>query len=91
MHIASERCVITVNTIGRPVLAAWYMIYLAATAIDAMCVRRGLVGVLDRLGKSRRYLVPLKMARANRLLGSDGSLSVTVGDRSPQANIAAFS
>lgn len=67
-----ERCVITVKTIGRPILAAWYMIYLAAIAVDAMCVRRGLVGVLNRLG-------------------SDGSLLVTIGDRNPQADMAALS
>lgn len=50
IHLASRRCVVTAGTIGSPISAAWYVMYLGATAVDTMCVRRGLKGVVDGLG-----------------------------------------
>jgi hypothetical protein len=42
--------VITVSTSGPPNHAAWYAIYYATTAIDAMCVRKGKAGSVTALG-----------------------------------------
>lgn len=49
-HPASRRCVITVSTDGPPTYSAWYAMYTAATAIDAMCVRQGRAGFVTALG-----------------------------------------
>ena len=89
--LASGRCVITVNTIGMPELASWYPLYLAAVAIDAMCVRQGLSGIVSRLGKSCQMSRQMEMTGADPFLGSDDSLVVTIGDRDIKAGIAATS
>ena len=78
-----------VQSIGQPVLAAWYRLYLAAIAIDAMCVRRGLTGFSDLLGEG----LPadwslLRMTKANGILGS---LSVSIGDWNSRSDMAAAS
>lgn len=58
MHIAFGRCIITADIAGRPSSVTWYIMYLAAIAIDAMCVRQGLVGVMNRLGESCQMTRP---------------------------------
>ena len=82
---------ITVNTIGRPELASWYSLYLAAIAIDGICVRQGHSGIVSRLGESGQMTRQLKMIAADPFLGSDESLVVTIGDRVIQADVAATS
>jgi len=47
---AARRCVITASNIELPTNTNWYVIYLAATAVDAMCVRRGRAGIGVHIG-----------------------------------------
>ena len=82
---------ITVNIIGRPGLASWYSLYLAAITVDAMCVRQGFSGIVSRLGESCEMTRPMNMIGADPFLGSDDSLVVTIGDRVPEANVSATS
>ena len=91
MHIASDVCVITVNTVGPPELASWYSLYLAAMAIDAMCVRQGLGGLVSRLGEGCQMTRSKGMCKADPFLGSDGGLVVSIGQRDPQIDMAAIS
>ena len=79
------------NTIGQPELASWYSLYLAAIAIDAICVRQGFSGMVSRLGESSHMTRPMTMIRANPSLGGSGDLVVTVGDRNFRANMTATS
>ena len=74
-----------------PELASWYSLYIAAIAIDAMCVRQGLSGIVSRLGESCQMTRQMKMVGADPTLGSDDRLVVTIGDRGIQADIAATS
>ena len=83
---------ITVNIIDQsPVLATWYSLYLAAIAIDAMCVRQGLSGIVSHLGESCQMTRQMKMTGADPILGSDDSLVVTIGGRVIQAHMVATS
>ena len=43
---------ITANYVGMSSYTSWYTLYLAAAAIDAICVRRGFTGAMNRLGES---------------------------------------
>ena len=52
----TQECVITADSVGNPTEATWYMIYLAAVAIDVMCVRRGLAGNATHIGLSKSLL-----------------------------------
>ena len=82
---------VTLNTIGKPELASWYSLYLAATAIDAICVRQGLSGIVSRLGESCQMTRQMKMIGADPFLGSDHSLVVSVGNRDIPAGMVATS
>ena len=56
MLVASGQCIITANYVGLSSYTSWYTLYLAAAAIDAMCVRRGLTGAMNRLGESFAHM-----------------------------------
>ncbi len=48
---ADGRCSLTIDTTGADDSWTWYNIYKAATEIEASCVRRGLRGMINRLGE----------------------------------------
>ncbi|MCJ1455355.1 hypothetical protein MMC28_005710 [Mycoblastus sanguinarius] len=73
----SRRCLVTTNTNGPSSSASWYEIYLAATAIDALCVRQGRAGLAINLG--------------NGLSGGPGTLFVTIKDENPRSDVVATS
>lgn len=63
MTIVARQCVVVANCISMPTTANWYILYLAAIAIDAMCVRRGMAGIAIDLGIGKsihRYLLDSK-------------------------------
>ena len=92
MHVASGECIITANFVGLSSYTSWYTLYLAAVAIDARCVRRGLTGVMYRLGESCQMTRSYENGSALKLVpGSEASLLVTIGSRNTQTNMAATS
>ena len=46
----NQRCLITVNAVGSPTTANWYIVYLAAIAVDAVCLRNNKAGIIINLG-----------------------------------------
>ncbi len=66
------------------------MIYLAATAIDAMCTRRGMSGVVSHLGEScEKGRLHVKRFSVDVFPGSDGSLMVSISDHNPRGEMVA--
>ena len=92
MLAASGQCIITANYVGLSSYTTWYTLYLAAAAIDAMCVRRGLTGAMNRLGESCQLTHSYENgSELSFFSGSEGSLLVTIGGRNPRADAAATS
>lgn len=59
---------ICANHVKGPLTEAnWYIVYLAAVAVDAMCVRQGLAGIAWDIGLCRSRCI---------LVGEDSSLHV---------------
>ena len=63
---------------GRADQAAWYDIYLAAAAVDAVCVRRGMWGVAGGLGMLGRRDSRVGVRADLWIVGLDGSLTVSL-------------
>ena len=83
---------ITANYVGMSSYTTWYTLYLAAAAIDAMCVRRGMTGAMNRLGESCQMTHSYENgSELSFFLGSEASLLITIGGRNAQNNVAATS
>ena len=65
-------------TDGVPDLESWYDLWLAAVAIQAMCIEQGMTGSSNLHGQSRSSFQPRK---AYFVLGEHGELSVFLFDR----------
>lgn len=89
--IANDRCLITTNSIGSPTSANWYIVYLAAIAIDAVCVRDNKAGLIIDLGfcKSNMLLAEVSLSSCFHFLADPRSVFVTITDKdSPTADLA---
>lgn len=84
-HSASKRCVITVSSDGPPTYSAWYDMYSAATAADAMCVRQGRAGFVTALGTSEndRYAGSLNLRFPRLGDASNLVVSIKAGESKP--------
>lgn len=89
---AEKRCVIGANSSMSATVANWYIIYLAATAVDAMCVRRGLAGTATDIGLCKSWEnghSGLKLT--HHFLADNGNVFVTISNENPLRDAIAVS